>query len=239
MNHRSLERNPRLRELLAAEYVLGTLRGRARRRFEEWLAADAQLARAVGAWSARLQPMSELARPVAPPARVWDGIERRIAPRAAPRFSFLSRLNESLGFWRGLGLAGTAAALVLAALMVMRAPAPLVPAATYVATLSGDNAQLALAVTGDAARHTLTVRAVAVAAIGADKSLELWAVPKQGAPLSLGLLPARGAVTLALPPDVTPQSMPLLAVTLEKKGGSGNPHAPGGPIVYKGEWASL
>lgn len=239
MNHRSLQRNPRLRELLAAEYVLGTLKGHARSRFERWLAADAQLAQAVAGWEARLQPMAELAAALPPPARVWRGIERRIGARAVPAGSFWQRLNESLGFWRALGLATGAAALVLAALMVLRVPAPLAPAPTYVATLSGDNAQLALAVTGDAARRTLTVRAVAVAALAADKSLELWAVPKQGAPLSLGLLPARGAVTLALPPGVTPQSMPLLAVTLERKGGSGNPRAPGGPIVYKGAWASL
>jgi anti-sigma-K factor RskA len=237
MNHRSLQQNPRLRELLAAEYVLGTLKGRARHRFEQWLKVDAQLAQAVDGWNGRLQPMAELAAALPPPARVWDGIERRIGLRAAARPSLSSRLYESLGFWRGLGLAASAAALVLAGVMVTRAPAPLAP--SYVATLSGDNAQLALAVSGDAARGTLTVRPVAVADIGADKSLELWAVPKQGAPLSLGLVSARAAVTLALPPDVTPQSMPLLAVTLEKKGGSGNPHAPGGPIVYKGAWASL
>ena len=36
-------RDPKLRELLAGEYVLGTLHGRARKRFKRWLEEDARL----------------------------------------------------------------------------------------------------------------------------------------------------------------------------------------------------
>jgi anti-sigma-K factor RskA len=41
-----------LAQALAAEYVLGTLRGRARRRFEAMVAHDASLAETVARWEA-------------------------------------------------------------------------------------------------------------------------------------------------------------------------------------------
>ena len=47
---------PELQQRLAAEYVLGTLRGRARARFQEWLRRDAALRRVVEAWEARHFP---------------------------------------------------------------------------------------------------------------------------------------------------------------------------------------
>ena len=48
--------NPTLRDQLAAEYALGTLRGAARRRFQRWIREDAALAMSVARWEARLAP---------------------------------------------------------------------------------------------------------------------------------------------------------------------------------------
>jgi anti-sigma-K factor RskA len=234
MNHRNLQRNEVLREQLAAEYVLGTLKGGARRRFEQWLAIDATLAQVVTRWQGRL---AEFASAVQPPAGVWTGIERRLdlaARRIAPPASLLRRLGDSLNFWRGLGVGASALAMLLVAVLATRAPMVEAPAVSYVAALSGENAQPAIVVTGDAVRRTLLVKVVGDAAVSADKVLQLWALPKQGAPRSLGLLAANGAVTLSLPADVTPGSTPLLAVSLEPRGGSPNPLGPTGPILYKG-----
>ncbi|MES2756965.1 MAG: anti-sigma factor [Pseudomonadota bacterium] len=237
MNHRNLQRNEVLREKLAAEYVLGTLRHGARRRFEQWLAIDATLAQVVTRWQGRLHPMAELSPAVQPPASVWTGIERRLdfaGRRAVAPASLFSRLRDSLNFWRGVGVGASALAMLLVAVLATRAPLVEAPAVSYVAALSGENAQPAIVVTGDAVRRTLLVKVVGDAAVSADKVLQLWALPKQGAPRSLGLLAANGAVTLALPADVTPGSTPLLAVSLEPRGGSPNPLGPTGPILYKG-----
>lgn len=237
MNHRNLQRNEALREQLAAEYVLGTLKGGARRRFEQWLAVDATLDQAVTRWQGRLHPMAEFAPAMQPPASAWAGIERRLdlaAPRTAPRASLWSRVVDSLNFWRGMGLGASALAMLLLAVLATRAPMVAVPSVSYVAALSGENAQAAVVVTGDADRRTLLVKVVAEPAVSADKVLQLWALPRSGTPRSLGLLSANGPVTLSLPGDVTPSSTPLLAVSLEPKGGSPNPHGPTGPILYKG-----
>lgn len=234
----NIGRNERLLEMLAAQYVLGTLRGPARRRFETLLQRDPAIRRAVAEWQDRLLPLAGFAPAVTPPTQVWQAIEERLnLQRSAAGRSFWSRLREDLGFWRGLGMASTALATILVAVLLAQQPAP--PTASYVAMLTDDKAQAIALVTGDPARHRLTVKVVARQTVAADKSLELWAVPKAGAPRSLGLLAADGSITLTLPEGTSPQSIPLLAVTLEPKGGSPDPKGPTGPIVFKGAWVQI
>lgn len=243
MNLRQLRNNDSLREKLASEYVLGTLRGGARRRFEGWLNEDAALRRAVAEWEDRLHPMAEFARPVQPPAQVWLEIEKRLdlAAAAQPprRRSFWQGLREDLAFWRGLGMASTAAAAVLATVLLTRLPESGAPAANYVATLADDKTQATMVITGDARRRQLTVRVIGQPAVAPDKSLELWAIPKEGAPRSLGLITADGTVTLPLPENATPENTPVLAISLEPKGGSPSRNAPSGPVLYKGAWVKI
>ena len=50
--------NPQLRDKLASEYVLGTLRGRARARFESVMRYDPSLRSLVTAWENRLTPLA-------------------------------------------------------------------------------------------------------------------------------------------------------------------------------------
>ena len=56
------------RDLLAAEYVLGSLEGDERREAERLLAGDPAFARSVAAWQQRLTPLAAHVAPVAPPA---------------------------------------------------------------------------------------------------------------------------------------------------------------------------
>ena len=65
-------RDPDLQQRLAAEYVLGTLHGASRRRFEQLLATDPGLLQAVRYWEQRLHPWTSAARPVEVPDRVED-----------------------------------------------------------------------------------------------------------------------------------------------------------------------
>ena len=233
-----------LRERLAAEYVLGTLRGRARRRFEGWMHGDAALRRTTAEWGDRLGAMAEFVPAVTPRAQVWRALETRLALRQrAPAWQVWRQ--GALGFWRTLGVASSmVAALLLVTVMTDRGEAPGIRnAVSDVATLTDDKGQSALLVTADRERQLLTVRLVATRPITREQALQLWAVPKQGKPRSLGVLAAaaEGGQQLALPltPGAIGADVALLAVSLEPKGGSPDPNGPTGPILYKGGWISV
>jgi len=233
----NLRDKPVLRDRLAAGYVLGTLKGRARRRFEGYLHGDAALRQLVAGWQDRLMPMAELAPSRQPPRRVWRGIARRLdlgAGAGRPGWQFWR--SESLAFWRALGSVSTLAALLLVAVLaggVFERPRP-----DYVATLADDNAQPVLLLSGDSRREELRVQFVGKMSVAADKSLQLWAVPRQGSPRSLGLL-AGSAMTLELGSAALGPDVAMLAVSLEPRGGSPDPKGPSGPILYKGNWVRV
>jgi anti-sigma-K factor RskA len=233
----NIRHNIILRQKLAAEYVLGTLRGGARRRFEGWMHQDADLRNITAQWQQRLAPMAEFAGSVQPPNRVWTGIERRLNLKKKPG-ALQFWLYENIAFWRSLGLVSTGLAALL--MVVLLTQQPEAPSISYLATLSDDKAQAAVVLTADSRSRALDVRVINSAAVAADKSLQLWAVPKDGAgpPRSLGVLAGnRGRFVLsdkAIGADVA-----LLAISLEPKGGSPNPNAPSGPIIYTGKWVQL
>ena len=236
--------NQALLEKLAAEFVLGTLRGGARRRFESYLLESAALRLTVAEWQDRLYPMAEMTAATEPSVSVWHSIEKRLGLQILAarqrKASFWLSLREDLSFWRGLGLVSTTAALILVSLLMTKqlAPIPVAPLTSYVAMLSDDKAT-PIAVVTAAQNGQMVVKVIAPQSVAADKSLELWAVPKEGPPRSLGLVAANGSVTLPLPANATPQSIPILAVTLEPKGGSPNPNGPTGPVVFKGAWVQI
>lgn len=226
--------NDPLRQKLASEYVLGTLKGGARRRFEGWLYNDADLRNITAEWRQRLEPMAEFATPVAPPKRVWKQIEQRL--HLTPQGGWAS-FRDSLSFWRSLGLASSAIAALL--VIVMSTQLMSTPQISHVATLMDEKSQTAMLLTADSRHDTLEVRMLGNAPVPTDKELELWAVPKSGNPRSLGLLADKGSVKLALSSRAIGNDVALLAVTLEPRGGSPDPNGPTGPILYKGNWVRL
>ena len=66
-------------DLLAAEYVLGTLAGLARRSFERRVSREPFVAARVRAWEDRFTLLALRLAPVAPSPAVWDSIARRTA----------------------------------------------------------------------------------------------------------------------------------------------------------------
>ena len=236
--------NPQLCDKLAAEYVLGTLRGGARRRFERYLRDDVVLQRLTAEWHERLMPMAEFSGAQTPRAQVWRAIERRLglgdAQKPAQKRAYAAwqfwRI-ESLTFWRSLSLASLAAALLMVG--VLRSTLVEAPQVDLVATLIDDKARTALLLTADSERRVFTARLIENAPVAPDKSLQLWAVPKEGAPRSLGVIPPEGAIELPLTGSAVGDDIATLAVSLEPRGGSPGAGGPTGPILYKGNWVRM
>ncbi len=228
--------NPGLREKLAAEYVLGTLKGHARRRFEGWMHNDAALRRTTAEWQDRLMPMAEFSGAVTPRAQVWTGIERRLNLKPE-RGGWQLWGAEAVGFWRSLGLASSAIAAVLVIVLATRTlDAPVID---HVATLTDAQSQTALLVTADTRRQTIAVRVMDNVMVASDKALELWAIPKVGPPRSLGLVSKDRTVELALTDRAIGADVVMLAISLEPAGGSKDPNGPTGPVLYKGAWVRM
>lgn len=241
----NISKNPALLERLAAAYVLGTLRGAARRRFETHLAQHGSMRLVVAEWQNRLMPLAQFSPSQPVPPRVWQRIEQKlgIAPQSSnsPLQRGWQAVAASVQFWRNFSIASSAMAAVLLAFMLLQPGAPHLPAASFVAALENEQAKTVAFVTGDAGRRELTVKLLQTPSVSAQQTLQLWAVPKQGNPRSLGLVAvaANGSLTLPMPANLTPQNIPLLAISLEPKGGSPNPNGPTGPILYKGAWVQI
>lgn len=225
--------NDRAVEALAAEYVLGTLRGRARRRFA-LLARDPGHADAVKRWETVFAPLLESLPEVAPPARVWKGIEERIAPSG----SVPAAGAGSAAFWRPFGMIAGGLAAVMLAVFVRIAPTPTAAEPQMVAVLASPDSAARMVVTMDSP-EVMRVRVVRPWGGIEGRSLELWALPRDGAPRSLGLVANAGETMLRMAPsDARMRGAEALAISLEPPGGSPT-RAPTGPVLCSGVIAPM
>jgi anti-sigma-K factor RskA len=206
-----------LREQLAGAYVVGTLRGPARRRFARACDTSQTLRTAVRRWEDQLMPLLGSLRPVIPSAGVWEGIARRTRA-VTPSYRRLP--------WRW-ALAGTLALSLGTVIYYRVQQSPL----QIVAAVGQDQLHPLWDVARSADAGTLKIRALRVVQSNPQSAYELWALPGEGTrPVSLGLLPRSGSVERRMS---APQRAALLrsqhiAVSLEPLGGSptGNPTGP-------------
>ena len=213
-------------DLLAAEYALGllsedesqTVRARAMR--------DAALTLRIAWWRDQLAPLAnEVTSPA--PEGLWKKIEAKL-PGNDNTATLMQR-------WRAaaLGAMAVAAALLM---FIATHPAPLAilpNAPPMMAALSGDKGSV-VAVSYDVTSGRLTVAPTTLDAGKGDA--ELWVIPADGKPRSLGLVDPK-SVAARVVPAVLRASMTTgatIAITQEVKGGSPTGQ-PGGPIVAAGK----
>lgn len=214
---------------LAAEYALGTLRGRARARFEALARTDPSVEAIRQRWEEALSPLADRIPAIEPPARVWTRIEERVAPAAAPGGAW-----SSVGFWRSFGLlAGGVASVLLAAFLFTQGPQRASP--QYVAVLISPTNEARITISMHHDRlQVYSVRGWK-SVQDAGRSLELWALPNEGAPRSLGLLENTGgdfAFRVALD-DARLRDVKAFALSSEPHGGSPTKQ-PTGPVLCSG-----
>ncbi|RIX77391.1 anti-sigma factor [Acidovorax cavernicola] len=240
--------HPELLELLAASHALGTLRGGARRRFETLAREQAPVRAAALVWQGRLAGMTELQSPVVPDPAVWTRIRNLIEAEQAQHAMERQRdaatpittpstgtggWLRSLALWRGAAAAGALVAVLAVGVgLNLREQLINAPAVQYVAVLSDDKAAASMLVTFDPKKKQLVLQRVGSYSEGADKSLQLWALPPGGAPRSLGVLDNAPALRLAA--SESDVRVPALAISLEPKGGVPSAGGPTGPVLFHG-----
>jgi anti-sigma-K factor RskA len=213
---------------LAAEYVLGTLRGQARRRLETWRASSALVDDRCRFWEEQLMSLLINMRTLQPPSDAWERIRLRLdLPDGSARETTPARSRA------------VAAAIVLvagfAALWHWRTTT--LERETEVATIStpAGAALWSVEVYGNAqGLASVSVRAGQSARPPDGRDYELWALPKAGAPVSLGVLPYQTNDvhrTLSARQRAAMASAAKLAVSVEPVGGSPTGQ-PTGAVVY-------
>lgn len=224
----NFRRNPTLTQRLAGEYVLGTLRGPARRRFETWMMEEAMVQRQVDEWQSRLLPLLHAAPPAAPPARVWRAVERRLFGTPATTWW------DNARWWRWLAGATLACSVALVSWSTWRLQQPAALPAP-IAILNNDHQQAGIVVSYDATRGTLQLAQLQPAALPAQRTMELWLIPPSNVPQSLGVVGNGRTISVQLTPaqQARLREATALALSLEPAGGSPT-GAPTGPILWSG-----
>jgi anti-sigma-K factor RskA len=218
-------------DFAAAEYALGTLDASERATLAARRLREPELDEAIRAWEERLAPLAEAAPEIEPPRDLLPAIEARIrgASPEAPGNGAIVELERSIRRWRGLAIAASIIAGVLAIGFVARETSRRTPPHEYVAILQKDAASPAFAVTVNLDKQELTVRPV-VAQAPPGKSYELWIIDAKLGARSLGVIgdKPRGASLSTYDPAVVEGA--TYAVTVEPPGGSPTGQPSGAPV---------
>jgi anti-sigma-K factor RskA len=203
-------------DIIAGEYVLGTLEAGERAAAEEFATKEPGFAAAVIAWERRFAPLNDLIAAVEPPIDVWpkiaETLDHTVQPQRARQAAFMTRVAEISRFyganladvlvqsrrrWRAAAMVGFAVAIALAAVLINQSmrpsPAKSVPAAArpsaerFAGMLRYPSAAPAFLLALDPGERALHVRPLNVSPPAGSRH-ELWLIPAQGDPVPLGAI---------------------------------------------------
>ena len=225
-------------QVLAGEYVIGTLSAASRAGLEARIKNDAALRTAVEMWDEKLVPLAELVEPVEPSPALWSRIESSVAAASTARAIPASVKSSaswwnSLNLWRGLAASGFATAAFMGVVLTTKIAQP--PSPGYLVVLVGpqDKSPGWVVQTGTNSQQARLIPLGKVEVPG-DKSLQFWTKGDDWkGPISLGLV--KPGQSLEIPLDKLPplQQNQLFEITLEPYNGSPI-NRPTGPILFIG-----
>lgn len=232
--------NQKLADMLAADYVLGTLKGAARRRYEHLLKRRTDWAEAHIWWESHIHLLADTVPAVQPPGKVWQNIQTRL---------FKANTAKSSPFWKSLAFLSTALAASFATFLIMQSPKQVIelePAqieSVQVALLANDKTQAGwlLSLTkNNQGESEIRAKSLASLETKPDNAFELWLLPAdKSTPISLGLLPQQGNAVVKVTDEVALLlASSGLAVSLEPLGGSPTGQ-PTGAVLYQGKLTQI
>lgn len=216
--------------VLAGEYVLGLLDPADEAAATARIATDTAFAAEVEAWRMRLLPMVDGNETPAPP-HIWPAIEQKL-----PQPTNQDNKGGNVRFWQAIAGASSMAAAVLAVLLLQQ-PAPVVPpqpVAPLVAALGSETGPSSITARYDGGNGQMLLTPVSLNT-GA-LSPELWIIPADGTPRSLGIVRADGPSQISINANLREfmNEGATLAITSEPIGGAPG-GKPTGPIIASGK----
>lgn len=219
---------------LAGEYVLGLLDAAGDAQVSARVATDADFAAEVEAWRQRLQPLLDgNDNPV--PSHIWDSINE-----ALPQPTGQDTGTGNVRFWQALTGISVSAAILLGILLLQRpdAPAVAIPETPLIAALGSEtgNASLTASYESNSGRMIITP----VSLDTGDLYPELWIIPADGTPRSLGIVASSATTSIIVPAALRPHMSTggTLAITPEPDGG-GPGGKPSGPVIASGKITTI
>ncbi|MEO6224439.1 MAG: anti-sigma factor [Sphingomicrobium sp.] len=221
---------------LAAELALGVLNGAELREARSLARTEPAFRQALARWSGRLAPMLDDVPPVDPPHGLWRSIAGRLGDEAPA--SNVIVLKQRVNLWRTATAAATAMAAALALVLVTRVP-PQPPVASPspapMVAMLGDSSGAKLVANWSPEARTLVIAASADMPADRGHAHELWVIPADGKPRSLGTMPSGKHMMMRVPEPLSAafRNGATLAVSLEPAGGSPT-GSPTGPVLVSG-----
>lgn len=219
---------------LAGEYVLGLLDTAGDAQVSARIATDGDFAAEVEAWRQRLQSMLGT-NDVETPSQVWNAISG-----ALPQETGQDVGTGNIRFWKTLTGISASAAILLAILLLQRPDAPIAPApeTPMIAALGGETGNMSLTASYEANSGRMIITPVSLDT--GELYPELWIIPADGTPRSLGIVNSTQATAVTIPASLRPHMSAggTLAITPEPEGG-GPGGKPSGPVIASGKITTI
>jgi len=203
-------------DAVCGEYVVGTLRGAARRRFERALREEPLVAQRLRHWQGNFTPRSTPMIEVPPSPQVWKRLEKTLGFRRA----------RSPWFRRGWAIAVVATLVIVVGLQLARQEAD----GVLIAELAGKTATVSAHLSRDG--RTLVLHSDRPVIAGPAQSYELWLLTPEGGVMSLAVLGSLDA-RFEVPERHRGRLRGQLAVSVEPAGGAPG-GKPTGPVILAG-----
>jgi anti-sigma-K factor RskA len=226
--------NPELIDILSAEYVLGTLKGGARRRFEQLCLNKPTWMESNRWWEKQLHLLIDTIPETTPNNRVWIKINNQLFKKSQPKSIWLD-------FAKLISVAMFAS---IATFLIVESPKDdkfenYQAVAILSSSAIGSGWHLNLVKMNDGSAK-LNVYSLFELVQRPTASYELWLLPENsGKPISLGLLTQQGKQELLINANLTKNiKNSQLAVSIEPIGGSPTGQ-PTGDVVYQGTFLNI